>query len=105
MGSGVLTDCPERSLTVTTGDADLDDVSTVEPAAPGAETSGQSSSNGSGKTGSRKGLLVNTFWSLAAEGLRLVSSVITFLLLTRIHGPEQFGIFGAGREPEGRSRG
>ncbi len=37
-------------------------------------------------------LLVNTLWSMSAEGIRLVSSLVTFLILTRLYEPRQFGI-------------
>ncbi|MCP4958996.1 MAG: hypothetical protein GY925_06960 [Actinomycetia bacterium] len=47
-----------------------------------------------GSSGARPASVArNTFWSLAAEGMRLVSGLGTFLILVRVYEPRLFGIF------------
>ena len=58
----------------------------------GAEQEPEHEDVGTDGAESPPSLATNTVWSLAAEGFRLVGSLVTFVILTRLYEPSEFGI-------------
>ena len=75
----MLTDATDRAGNVANGAVATDAVGADE-------TRGKDAPKGEAS------LVSNTMWSIGAEGIRLISSVVTFLILTELYGPEQFGV-------------